>query len=114
MLVAEQDGAIVGGALAVLAGDSVKVDVIALESQVRRQGIGRQLIELIEAEAIRVGARAIHLGGATVENRGFYRRLGFVGRGSMMQKGLPLAGRYASERLRRVATGSNSSSTTPA
>ncbi len=92
MLVAKLDDRIVGGALALRIGDAVKVDVIAMEPEVRRTGIGRRLMEGIELEAIRLGARAIYLGGANAANRGFYWRLGFQGRKSLMQKALPLVG----------------------
>jgi GNAT superfamily N-acetyltransferase len=104
MLVAELGGAIVGGALAHQAGDAVEVDVIALRPEARRLGIGRLLMEAIESEAIRLGAQAIFLGGANPENRGFYWRLGFAGRRSVMHKGLPLASRFAMERRRRALT----------
>ena len=86
LLVAEVHGAIVGGALAHHAGDSVEVDVIALEPQARRLGIGRQLMLAIEREAFRLRAQAIYLGGATPENRGFYssaqRRMNSLALGS--------------------------------
>lgn len=98
MLAAELGGAIVGGALAHRAGDAVEVDAIALKPEARRLGIGRQLMEAIESEGIRLGAQAIFLGGANPENRGFYWRLGFAGRKSLMHKGLPLASRFAMER----------------
>lgn len=113
MFVAEQDGTIVGGALAIRTGDGVKVESVALEPHVRRRGIGRRLMQAVEAEATHLGAQTMYLGGATADNRGFYARLGFAGRGSLMQKGLPSAGRYTSERLRRAAARSNVSSTTP-
>jgi GNAT superfamily N-acetyltransferase len=63
--------------------------VIALEPDVRRKGIGRRLMERIELEATRFGAREMYLGGANAENRAFYWRLGFQGRKSLMQKALP-------------------------
>jgi GNAT superfamily N-acetyltransferase len=88
MLVAELAGEIVGGALACLAGDAVKVEVIALTPAARGKGLGRRLMEAIEGAAVRLGARAIFLGGANADNRGFYQRLGFAGRRSLMQKGL--------------------------
>ncbi len=88
MLVAERDGEIVGGALAFRAGGAVKIEVIALAPEARRSGIGRELIERIEDEAMRVGARQLYLGGATAENRGFYWHLGFSGRRSLMQKAI--------------------------
>ena len=88
MLVAERDGEIVGGALAFRAGGAVKIEVIALAPEARRSGIGRELVERIEDEAMRLGARRLYLGGATADNRGFYWRLGFSGRRSLMQKAI--------------------------
>src|SRR5919201_3570794 len=102
MLLAEQNGAIVGGALAFRTADSVQVDVIALVPEARRLGIGRKLMAAIEFEAIRLGAQSIYLGGAGAQNRGFYWRLGFAGRGSLMHKGLPLSSRFIGERRKRV------------
>ena len=90
MLVVTVGDRIVGGALVLRVGDAVKVDVIALEPDVRRTGIGRRLMEGIELEATRLGARGIYLGGANAENRAFYWQLGFQGRKSLMQKGLPV------------------------
>ena len=100
MLVADGAGEIVGGALALRTGDAVKVDVIALEPEVRRIGLGRRLMKAIEAVAIRRAARGLYLGGASAETPGFYWRLGFTGRKSLMQKGLPLTARAISERRR--------------
>ena len=88
MLVVEDADQILGGALAFREGDAVKVGVIALAPAARGLGVGRRLLEMIEREAFRRGARAIFLGGASAENRGFYRRLGFSGRRSLMQKAL--------------------------
>lgn len=58
---------------------------------------------------MRLGAQSIYLGGANSENRGFYRRLGFAGRKSLMHKGLTLAGRFLLERQRRPPTPGNTS-----
>lgn len=55
MLVAELGGAAIGRALAHQAGEAVEVDAIALRPEARRLGIGRQLMETIETEAIRLG-----------------------------------------------------------
>ena len=99
MLLAESAGEIAGGALAFRAGGTVKVDVIALRPEARGLGVGRRLMETIEREAIRLGARAIYLGGASAQNRGFYWRLGFAGRRSLMQKALPSAARASEDSL---------------
>jgi GNAT superfamily N-acetyltransferase len=110
-LLAERNGTIVGGALAFRAGDAVQVDVIALTLEARGLGIGRKLMEASESEAIRLGAQSIFLGGASSENRGFYWRLGFAGRGSLMHKGLPLSSRLMAERRRRALTAGHSAAT---
>jgi len=57
MLVAERDGDIVGGALAFRAGGAVKIEVIALAPEAPRSGIGRELIERIEDEAMRISEK---------------------------------------------------------
>lgn len=105
MLVAKVDDRIIGGALSLLVAATVKVDVIALEPDVRRKGMGRWLMERIEVEAIRLGARGTYIGGANAENRAFYWRLGFQGRKSLMQKGLPLR---AQSRIESGGTGDES------
>jgi GNAT superfamily N-acetyltransferase len=98
-----QDGAgrIVGGALAFGEG-GLTLRAIALEPHVRRQGLGRRLMERLELEAIRRGATSINLG-ASDDSKGFYARLGYAGRGTMMHKGLPLPGRFLEARLRKLA-----------
>jgi len=99
-----QDSAarLVGGALA-FGGGGITLRAIALEPRVRRQGLGRRLMERIELEAMRRRARAISLG-ANDESKGFYARLGYAGRGTMMQKGLPLSGPFLEARLRKLTS----------
>jgi GNAT superfamily N-acetyltransferase len=92
---------IVGGALA-FGGRGLTLRAIGLELGVRRQGLGRRLMERIELEAIRRGAGGISLG-ASDDSKGFYARLGYAGRGTMMHKGLPLPGRFLEARLRKLA-----------
>jgi GNAT superfamily N-acetyltransferase len=92
---------IVGGALA-FGEHGVTLRAIGLEPRVRGQGIGRRLMERVELEAIRRGAGGINLG-ASKESKGFYVRLGYAGKGTMMHKGLPLPGRFLDARLRKLA-----------
>jgi GNAT superfamily N-acetyltransferase len=94
-------GRIVGGALA-FGGRGITLRAIGLEPHVRRQGLGRRLMERVEIEAIRRGAGGISLG-ANEDSKGFYARLGYAGRGTMMHKGLPLPGRFLEARLRKLA-----------
>ena len=101
MLVVESGGRIVGGAFAFRkSGLGVTLRMIALEPGVRGRGLGRRLIEAIELEATRLGAGGLALGGAGGDVKGFYARMGYSGRGSMMRKGLPLPGRSLQARLR--------------
>ena len=111
MLLAEEVGTqggshrVVGGALA-FGGGGITLRAIGLEPRVRRQGLGRRLMERIELEATRRRAGAISLG-ATEESKGFYARLGYAGRGTMMHKGLPLPGPFLEARLRKLAGASD-------
>lgn len=100
MLVVEDRGSILGGALAFRRG-AVTVRMIGLDARVRGKGLGRRLMETIELEAMRLGAGGINLG-ASAEAKGFYVRLGYAGRGVMMHKGLPLPGRFLEARLRNL------------
>jgi GNAT superfamily N-acetyltransferase len=102
---------IVGGALA-FGGRGITLRAIGLEPRVRRQGLGHRLMEQIELEAIRRGAGAISLG-ATDDSKGFYARLGYAGRGTMMHKGLPLPGRFLEARLRKLAGAGEPAETEP-
>ena len=106
MLVAEDSGRIVGGALAFRkvsqGGSGVTLRMLGLEPSARGQGLGRRLMQMLELQASRLGAPAINLGGAGGAIKGFYTRLGYAGRGSMLSKGLPLPGRFLGARLRKL------------
>lgn len=102
MLVVEDEGQLLGGALAFRPGGrGVTLRAIGLDPRVRGLGIGRRLMTRIELEAVRLGAGEISLG-ADARTKGFYARLGYAGRGVMMHKGLPLRGRFLEARLRKL------------
>jgi GNAT superfamily N-acetyltransferase len=88
MLVAEDEGRIIGGALAFRKNDDVTLRIIALDPAHRGRGAGRDLMDRLEREATALGAREIALGAD--EAVGFYLRLGYRGR-SGMRKQLPLS-----------------------
>ena len=88
-LAALRDGVIVGGALATTEDGAMKIEVIAMAPDARGKGAGLRLMAALEAEAMRRGIGRVYLGGANDGNRGFYRRLGYSGRRSLMQKSLP-------------------------
>lgn len=105
MLVVEDDGRPVGGALAFRGGEAgpgcdATLRIIALVPEHRGRGLGRRLVERIEQEATRLGVRGIGLGAD--EAVGFYQRLGYRGRGGMY-KALPLSSSHGDPDSRRRA-----------
>src|SRR6266545_2439010 len=93
MLVAEDQGGIVGGALAfrsdpAAAACGVTLRLIGVAPAHRGKGPGRRLVEGVEAAARRLGASEISLG-ASGGQRGFYLRMGYSGR-ARLRKQLPL------------------------
>jgi GNAT superfamily N-acetyltransferase len=90
----------------------VTLRMIGLEPHVRGRGVGRRLMAAVELAAVRLGAGAISLG-AERGVVGFYRRLGYAGRGALQQKGLPLPGRAVEARLRRLADRPGDDDATP-
>jgi GNAT superfamily N-acetyltransferase len=94
MLLAEDQGHIVGGALAFRTDPAspaggVTLRIIGLAPAHRGKGLGRRLLKEVEAAAIRLGASEISLGASGTE-RGFYLRMGYAGR-ARLRKQLPLS-----------------------
>lgn len=93
MLVAEDQGGIVGGALAFRTDPAspacgVTLRLIGVAPTHRGKGLGRRLLEEVEAAGRRLGASEISLG-ASGQERGFYLRMGYSGR-TRLRKQLPL------------------------
>jgi len=78
--VAIAGGRVVGAIVLQRTAEGFYVDNVAVRSSTKGTGVGRQLLELAEAEARRHGYDSIHL--AThelmVENRALYVRIGYV------------------------------------
>lgn len=88
MLVVEDRGRLVGGALAFRRNPrGVTLRIIGLDPTVRRTGLGRRLVEQIEAEATRLGVGTISLG-ADDEAIDFYKHLGYAEAGGAWHKQL--------------------------
>lgn len=87
MLVVEDGGRLVGGALAFRRGPrGVTLRIIGLDPGVRGTGLGRRLVERIEEEAARLGVATISLGAD--EAIGFYAHLGYAEAGGAWHKRL--------------------------
>jgi GNAT superfamily N-acetyltransferase len=94
MVVAEDQGRIVGGALAFRTDPAslacgVTLRLIAVTPAYRGKGLGRRLLEEVEAAAIQLGTSEISLGASDAE-RGFYLPMGYNGR-ARLRKQLPLS-----------------------
>jgi GNAT superfamily N-acetyltransferase len=85
MLVVEDGGCLVGGALAFRrAPRAATLRIIGLDPGVRGTGLGRRLVERIEEEAARLGVDTISLGAD--EAIGFYTHLGYAEAGGAWHK----------------------------
>lgn len=91
LMTAVVEGDCVRGGVIAFGGDTVTVRAIGVDQELRGRGIGRRLLEVVEARALVRGARVIGLGAAD-EARGFYERLGYRGKHTMREKQLPLPG----------------------
>lgn len=79
-LIAEQEGALAGFAIAEVEGQAGHIATIDVDPGLRRQGVGRILMEAIAEQCRKVGAARLRLEVA-VDNHvaiAFYRMLGFV------------------------------------
>lgn len=101
MLVLDDSSRIRGGVIA-FGDEVVSVRAIGIDDELRSQGHGRFLMELVEARALIRGARRIVLG-ADDEARGFYERLGYRGKRTMRAKDLPPPGVVRSRLAARAA-----------
>jgi hypothetical protein len=95
MLVIEHDGRFVGG--------TIRLKLMAIEPWARGIGLGRRLVQTVEAELLASGASiGTH---ADPENKGFFLRLGYHDRGQSkrhLYKGAPPPGsRLLEHRLER-------------
>lgn len=119
MLVVAGPAGTVGGALGFRQEDGTCIlRTIALVPSARGRGLGRRLVETLEAEALEMGCLALVAGGIPAGTKGFYARLGFHGRGSTMRLDLPPPGPVRDLRLRRlraapVARGGQTSGSIP-
>src|SRR5206468_8937657 len=92
MLVAELGGQIIGAGFAFRRcsqpGGAVTLRDVAVLPPHDGTGLQRRLIRTIERAAMRLGAEAVNLGGATGAERGFYLGMGYRGRraGGLMRK----------------------------
>lgn len=72
-----QTGALYGGLVGYTNADWLFVDLLFLEEDMRRKGLGSALMRAAEAEAVRRDCCGIWLCTQSFQARGFYEKLGF-------------------------------------
>jgi ribosomal protein S18 acetylase RimI-like enzyme len=102
LMIVLEDGTRIRGGVIAFGDDVVSVRALGIDDELRGQGLGRSLMELVEARALVRGARRIVLG-AEDEARGFYERLGYRGKRTMCAKELPPPGAVRSRLIARAA-----------
>ena len=70
-------GNIIGGLLGETQFAWLKIELMAVSASARRQGIGRQLVKLAEAEAVRRGCRYAFVDTMQYQSSDFYERLSY-------------------------------------
>ena len=76
--VRDRDGAVLGGLRARQWGAAVEVQQLWVEQSLRRQGLARRLMQRLEDEVRRRGARLIYLDTFSFQAHGFYQRCGYT------------------------------------
>jgi predicted N-acetyltransferase YhbS len=101
LFVAHALGDMIGAGLGIRKYGAVLVALLGVQPEYRNLGIARRFLELIEIEAMRIGAGMISLG-AVESAQAFYRRVGYSGKSSY-HKQLPSPSRVLEHRLNRLS-----------
>jgi predicted GNAT family N-acyltransferase len=81
-VVAKRDNKIIGTSRMVVEGDKGKIGRMAVEKDLRKQGIGKELLTLLEQEARKRKLKEIYLH-SQFHAKSFYERLGYQPRGEV-------------------------------
>ena len=73
----DADGALHGGVIGRLAGDSVYMEMVWNDDTVRGTGLGRESMRLVEERARALGAREAWLYTMSFQAKPFYEKLGY-------------------------------------
>jgi len=72
------DGALHGGVIGRMAGDSVYMEIVYNDDAVRGTGLGRETMKLVEDRARELGAREAWLYTMSFQAKPFYEKLGYT------------------------------------
>jgi GNAT superfamily N-acetyltransferase len=74
----DEAGALHGGVIGRMAGDSVYIEVVWTDDAARGQGLGAEAMRLVEDEARKLGAREAWLYTMSFQAKPFYEKLGYT------------------------------------
>ena len=74
----DDDGALHGGVIGRMAGDSVYMEIVYNDDAVRGTGLGRETMKLVEDRARELGAREAWLYTMSFQAKPFYEKLGYT------------------------------------
>jgi len=74
---AKVDGQIVGAVAGVVFLDWLSIELVFLQERYRGQGLGRELLEKIEQEGRRLGAKRAFVDTTSFQAEGFYTKFGY-------------------------------------
>src|SRR5690349_18935357 len=78
VVVRDDRGAVRGGTIGRIAGDSMYVEVVWNDDETRTHGLGRRMMLMLEAEAKKSGARESWLYTMSFQAKPFYEKLGYT------------------------------------
>ncbi|HVV63919.1 MAG TPA: GNAT family N-acetyltransferase [Rhizomicrobium sp.] len=93
----DDEGKLRGGVIGRLAGDSIYLDLVWSEENIRSKGLGAKMMRLVEDEARRLGATEAWLYTMSFQAKPFYEKLGY----RQFAKLPWLGGRYARHFMRK-------------
>jgi ribosomal protein S18 acetylase RimI-like enzyme len=77
LLACDQEKTIIAGLVGVTYWGWLHIEILCVDENLRQQGIGRQLLQAAEEEAVRRGCRYSHLETHTFQSLGFYEKHGY-------------------------------------
>jgi GNAT superfamily N-acetyltransferase len=77
-ITAEERGKVIGGLVGETYLDWLAIEILWIDDEHRRTGLGRQLVEKAESEARKRGAQNVYLNTFSFQAPGFYAKLGYT------------------------------------
>jgi GNAT superfamily N-acetyltransferase len=77
IFIRNREGGLVGGVIANCFGGWMYISLLWVDKSLRNLGYGTQLMQLVEAEAIRMGNTYAHVDTYSFEAKPFYEKLGY-------------------------------------